>query len=62
MNQMDNPPPVYNHADSVAVVQSLKIFVSVHQQLLQVVIGKHGIVRTYSIFERIKGFLISSRL
>jgi hypothetical protein len=50
MNQMSNPPPVFDDSDAVNIVNVLKTFVSIHQELLSTIIGKHGILARTSSF------------
>lgn len=46
-------------ADAKLVVQSLTTFVQVHQALLNVVIGKHGLLTLIPFFEPIRQALVS---
>lgn len=57
--QMDNPPPVFNDADAVSIVGVLKTFVAVHQRLLNVLIGKRGVLTLIPFVEPIRVALVS---
>jgi hypothetical protein len=59
MNQMDNPPPMFGGADAVNIVGALKTFVSVHQTLLNTIIGKHGILSLFFFTEPVRVALVS---
>ena len=53
-----NPSP-FDDADAKLVVESLTTFVQVHQALLNVVIGKHGLLTLVPFFEPIRISLVS---
>jgi hypothetical protein len=53
-----NPTPL-SDADAQLVVQSLTTFVKVHQALLNVVIGKHGLATLFPLFEPIRVALVN---
>jgi hypothetical protein len=53
MNEMDNPPPVFGNSDAVAIVDVLKTFVSIHQKLLNTIIGKHGLLSRTSLLRTV---------
>jgi hypothetical protein len=53
-----NPTP-FPDADAKLVVQSLTTFVKVHQALLAVVIGKHGLATMFPFFEPIRIALVN---
>jgi hypothetical protein len=53
-----NPTP-FPDADAKLVVQSLTTFVEVHQALLNVVIGKHGLATMFPFFEPIRISLVN---
>lgn len=52
-------PSALPDADAKLVVQSLTTFVKVHQALLNVVIGKHGIASLFPFFEPIRVSLVN---
>ncbi|KIM33789.1 hypothetical protein M408DRAFT_325389 [Serendipita vermifera MAFF 305830] len=58
INNMDNPPPVFNNVDAKAIVDVLKTFVRVHQRLLNTIIGKHGLLSLFFFTEPVRVALV----
>jgi hypothetical protein len=58
MNQMDTPPPVFGDADARQIVAVLRTFVTIHQRLLNTIIGKHGLLSLFFFTEPVRVALV----
>jgi len=58
MDQMDTPPPVFGDADARQIVAVLKTFVTIHQRLLNTIIGKHGLLSLFFFTEPVRVALV----